>query len=175
MEFQMKQLGNLAIVAAQRNDLCLSIYNGIMTVHIGCGQGKTRHTINCRDDEAIEKFIYELNHGAFCQKGPAIEESKLQTVYVCYEMYCPDLSQDEGAVGDMALFHTKESRDKWVHDRLIWADDEDFIVDEDIGGDEGLSKILDSNDSFRISLFRDEQHNWDNHFDIVVEMMEIQV
>ncbi|MDR0286817.1 MAG: hypothetical protein LBI03_03790 [Clostridiales bacterium] len=68
----MKQLGNLAIVCARRNDLCLSIFNGQATVYIGCGPERKRITVDWDDDESISSLTYALNHGEYRQEGVAI-------------------------------------------------------------------------------------------------------
>lgn len=59
----MKQLGNLAIVAAKQENCMLQIYNGEATVHTG--SGNERQTVSCGvwDDEYIDKIIAFLNFG----------------------------------------------------------------------------------------------------------------
>lgn len=47
----MKQLGNLAIVCAQRPEVLMQIHGGIVTVHVGCGPERASlHT--AWDDDA---------------------------------------------------------------------------------------------------------------------------
>lgn len=49
----MKQLGNLAIICAMRDDLCLSIYKGQVTVHLGCGPNKEQITVDWNDERPL--------------------------------------------------------------------------------------------------------------------------
>ena len=61
----MKQLGNLAIVCAKRDDLSLTIYSGEITISIGSDPDKFHLTAKCDDDEAVRKITHELNHGLY--------------------------------------------------------------------------------------------------------------
>ena len=171
----MKQLGNLAIICAQRSDLCLSIYDGSATVHIGCGAMKEQITINWSDNEAFNKLIYELNHGKYRQEGVPAEAAIVQSVYVCYEVNSPDLAREAGAVNELTLFWSKESRDEWITARLAQAKEDDFVVDEDIGGPEKLAELITQNDSVDITLFRHEHENWNEHYDIVATLIDIKI
>lgn len=64
----MKQLGNLAIVCAGRPNVLMQLYDGYVSVH--AGEGPDRHTMNAKwhDDEAISRFIHELNFGKYSEK-----------------------------------------------------------------------------------------------------------
>ena len=66
----MKQLGNLALVCANRNDILLQIYNGVATVHAGEGPDRETLTADWTDDTTVSKIIHELNFGKF-QKNTA--------------------------------------------------------------------------------------------------------
>ena len=57
----MKQLGNLAVICAQRPELLLQLRDGLVSV-----QAKNRAAMEAvwNDDARIEKMIYELNFGA---------------------------------------------------------------------------------------------------------------
>lgn len=61
----MKQLGNLAIVCAQRRDTLLQVLDGIATVHVGRGPERTALSADWHDDARIMEIILELNHGRF--------------------------------------------------------------------------------------------------------------
>ena len=65
----MKELGNLAIVSANRFDTSLIIHRGIVTVCVGNGPDRTRMVANWNDDEAIHRIIMELNYGKFRNEG----------------------------------------------------------------------------------------------------------
>ena len=60
----MKQLGNLAVICAQRPEL-LQRRDGLVSV-----QAKNRAAMEAawNDDTRIEKMIYELNFGAFSKE-----------------------------------------------------------------------------------------------------------
>ena len=61
----MKQLGNLAIICAQRPELLMQLRGGRVSV-----QAKDRVAMEAAwdDDARIEKMIYELNFGAFSKE-----------------------------------------------------------------------------------------------------------
>ena len=67
----MKQLGNLAIVCAQRQDVLLQVLNGKVTVHAGKGSNKDVFYALWDDDRKINEMVYELNFGRF---APSKEE-----------------------------------------------------------------------------------------------------
>ena len=67
----MKQLGNLAIIAAQREDMLFQLLNGEVTIFFGSGPDRTSLSALWNDDEQIDKIIYELNFGKW-------EETKCQ-------------------------------------------------------------------------------------------------
>lgn len=61
----MKQLGNLAIICAQRPELLMQLRGGLVSV-----QAKNHVTMEAawNDDVRIEKMIHELNFGAFSKE-----------------------------------------------------------------------------------------------------------
>ena len=60
----MKQLGNLAVICAQRPEL-MQLRDGLVLV-----QARNRAAMEAawNDDTRIEKMIYELNFGAFSKE-----------------------------------------------------------------------------------------------------------
>ena len=62
---KMKQLGNLAVICAQRPELLMQLRGGLVLV-----QAKNRAAMEAawNDDARIEKMIYELNFGAFSKE-----------------------------------------------------------------------------------------------------------
>ncbi len=60
----MSQLGNLAIVCAQRSDVLLVISRGDAIITVGKGDGQTSHKADWRDNERLEYLIRELNFGS---------------------------------------------------------------------------------------------------------------
>ena len=69
----MKQLGNLAVICAQRPELLMQLRGGLVLV-----QAKNRAAMEAawNDDARIEKMIYELNFGAFSKEGWCEEWSR---------------------------------------------------------------------------------------------------
>lgn len=67
-ETLMKQLGNLAIICARRNDLVFLLQYG--EVHIEVRNKKESQTLIAAwdDDEAISAIIHELNFGKYAEK-----------------------------------------------------------------------------------------------------------
>ncbi len=59
----MKQLGNLAVVCANKENVLLQIQNGEVCVHYGEGPERVTVTAKWDDDEAISAIVYELNFG----------------------------------------------------------------------------------------------------------------
>ena len=61
----MKQLGNLAVICAQRPELLMQLRDGLVLV-----QAKNRAAMEAawNDDARIKKMIYELNFGTFSKE-----------------------------------------------------------------------------------------------------------
>ena len=57
----MKQIGNLAIVCAQRPDVLMQIYGGTVSIHIGEGPERATLSAAWEDDNTIQDMIRELN------------------------------------------------------------------------------------------------------------------
>jgi hypothetical protein len=67
----MNQLGNLAIICAQRKDTLLQILNGTATVHVGAGPDKRYISADWHDNAKINDIIFELNYGKYAERGGA--------------------------------------------------------------------------------------------------------
>lgn len=63
----MKQLGNLAIVCAQRPDVLMQVYGGTVSVHVGEGPERATLFTPWDDDEMVQKLIRELNFGQYAR------------------------------------------------------------------------------------------------------------
>lgn len=61
----MKQIGNLAIVCAQRPDVLMQIYGGTVSIHAGEGPERATLSTAWEDDDAIQDMIRELNFGRY--------------------------------------------------------------------------------------------------------------
>lgn len=72
----MKQLGNLAIVCAQRQDVLLQVLDGKVTVHAGRGPSKAIFYASWDDDQKINEIVHELHFGRF---APSMEEQQCKT------------------------------------------------------------------------------------------------
>ena len=64
----MKQLGNLALVCAQRPEVLMQLHGGEVSVHVGDGPERAALYAAWDDDEAISRIIYELNFGRYAQR-----------------------------------------------------------------------------------------------------------
>lgn len=64
----MKQLGNLAVVCAQRRDALLQVSHGDATVFVGYGPNRAILQAKWRDDDMIQQIIYELNYGKYAER-----------------------------------------------------------------------------------------------------------
>lgn len=65
MVIKMKQLGNLAVVCAQRPDVLMQIYGSEVSVHVGEGPERAVLSTKWDDNETIQSIIRELNFGRY--------------------------------------------------------------------------------------------------------------
>lgn len=65
----MKQIGNLAIVCAKRNDVTLRIEQGMVMVLQDGTYAPTAFSAEWDDDETILSVIHELNFGRCAPKS----------------------------------------------------------------------------------------------------------
>ena len=61
----MKQLGNLAIVCANRPEVLMQLHDKHVSVHVGEGPERTVFCTAWDNDDGINKIIYELNFGKY--------------------------------------------------------------------------------------------------------------
>lgn len=61
----MKQIGNLAVVCANRKDVLLQIQGKEVAVHVGSGLQRESLYILWDDDNSISDLIGELNYGKY--------------------------------------------------------------------------------------------------------------
>ena len=61
----MKQLGNLAIICAQRKSVLLQIQGGMASVFVGAGPNRDVLSARWDDDAEIGRIIHELNFGKY--------------------------------------------------------------------------------------------------------------
>ncbi len=73
----MKQLGNLAIVCAQRSDVLLQIFDGYASVYVGEGPNRAYMSAKWDDDDAIRGFITELNYGKYANRERLVENETI--------------------------------------------------------------------------------------------------
>lgn len=64
----MKQLGNLAIVCANRPEVLMQIYGGKVAVHVGADPDRAVMFTTWDDDAEITRIIHELNFGKYKSK-----------------------------------------------------------------------------------------------------------
>ena len=78
----MKELGNLAIVCAQRTDVELSIKNGSVFVHIK--ERPTTMSAEWDNDEKILDIIHELNFGIPSKREITSESNAFEFLKLSY-------------------------------------------------------------------------------------------
>lgn len=61
----MKQLGNLAVVCAQRPDVLMQIEGNLVRIYVGKVLIHAAITTTWDDDEKIQSIIHELNFGRY--------------------------------------------------------------------------------------------------------------
>ncbi len=59
----MKQIGNLAVVCARRQDVLLQVGSEKVCVHVGAGPERNTLHAAWDDDDAIQRIVHELNFG----------------------------------------------------------------------------------------------------------------
>ena len=67
----MKQLGNLAMVCAQRPEVLLQVHNGQAVVYAGTGPNRAVLAAAWDNDAEISSIIHELNFGKYAPKNSA--------------------------------------------------------------------------------------------------------
>lgn len=65
----MRELGNLAIICAQRPDVLMQTYKGRVTVQVYRGQERNAFHADWNNDKAVQDIVHELNHGV-CTRRP---------------------------------------------------------------------------------------------------------
>ena len=66
----MKQLGNLALVCAKRNDLTFVMLRGQVNVIVRSGESSyDTLTVAWDNDETIRAIIHEMNFGKYAEKA----------------------------------------------------------------------------------------------------------
>lgn len=64
----MKQLGNLAIICAKRENTLCQILDGRVCIFVGEGPNRANMEASWDDDDAITNIIHELNYGRYSEK-----------------------------------------------------------------------------------------------------------
>ena len=67
----MKQIGNLAIVCAQRRDVLMTLSNGAVTVTAGDPREPRTRYARWDDDKTVSEIIHALNFGDMSKKVSA--------------------------------------------------------------------------------------------------------
>lgn len=67
----MKQLGNLALVCANRPEVLLQLHSGQVSVYVGSGPDRAVLSTAWEDDAEISNIIHELNFGRYAGKRSA--------------------------------------------------------------------------------------------------------
>ena len=67
----MKQIGNLAVVCARRQDVLLQVGSEKVCVHVGAGPERNTLHAAWDDDDAIQRIVHELN---FCRLHTAQQD-----------------------------------------------------------------------------------------------------
>lgn len=61
----MKQIGNLAVVCAQRSDVLLQIQGQNVSLYVDCGPQRKHISVTWDDDKMICNIVHELNYGKY--------------------------------------------------------------------------------------------------------------
>ena len=74
----MKQLGNLAMVCAQRPEVLMMVHDGTVTVCVGAGPARKALTAKWNNDAEISRIVAALNFGEYAPHraySPAFREA----------------------------------------------------------------------------------------------------
>lgn len=82
----MKQLGNLAILSANRRDVVMKVVNGEVIVIVGIGYAKTAMYAKWNDDAKINGIIHTLNYGQFKNKGVNTMSDRVKVIKETYKL-----------------------------------------------------------------------------------------
>ncbi len=63
----MKELGNLAIVCAQRPEVLMQVHDGAVVVYVGAGCKRVALHSAWGSDAEIRRMIHELNFGKYAE------------------------------------------------------------------------------------------------------------
>lgn len=80
----MKQIGNLAVICAQRNDVLMQIYGARISVYVGEGPERECVCLDWNDDDLILDLIQDLNFGKYApdKKEPRLQQRYFDTMMV---------------------------------------------------------------------------------------------
>ena len=65
----MKQLGNLAVVCAQRPEVLMTVHGGMGAVYVGDGPERTVLHTAWDNDAEISRMVCELNFGSYAKEA----------------------------------------------------------------------------------------------------------
>lgn len=83
----MKQIRNLAVICAQRNDVLMQIYGARVSVYVGEGSERECVCLDWNNDDVILDLIRDLNFGKY---APDKMELRLQQRYFDTMTALPD-------------------------------------------------------------------------------------
>ena len=95
----MKQLGNLAIVCAQRPEVLMQIHGGIVTVHVGCGpeRGENDQLVRIKTSNMYDDWDSEFERD---------DEGNIVT--------WKNLSAAEGVIASKYKYQTFDEQGNWT-------------------------------------------------------------
>lgn len=78
----MKQLGNLAMVCAQRPEVMMQLHGGKVSVFVGAGPERAVMDSTWDNDAEISRIVHELNFGRYSpqntgKRGKGASDSEL--------------------------------------------------------------------------------------------------
>lgn len=101
-------------------------------------------------------------------------------VFVCYEAYNHALAVECGAVNQLTVFGNEVQAIDWMYDRLHIGKEDGFVIDSECemlndGGDIDEVLLLGEieNKFASVTMFSGYQENWDESFDIAIEVKEV--
>ena len=95
-------------------------------------------------------------------------------IFICEEENCADLALECGNVNQQTAFDCPDKAINWLKERIERGEADDYVKDNESETDENVMKQrLLSGSTVSVTMFYEDQGNWDTYFDIVINPTEV--
>ena len=92
-------------------------------------------------------------------------------VYVCYEANYNIVANDCGAADEIHLYSNWDGVRKWLKEAIDRGIENGFVVEEESSKE--LDELLNTPADIRLSMYYKRQDNFNEYYDITVELKEL--